>query len=169
MFVAIAPTYPECDEADLRKTLLAVKPLEPITVFHEPINMRADNVARIAEHAKELNVALKTEVFADKLSSRRYALESLMLMERIAEEVGLKDCLKLWPDEDLKSEPFYLKIRKLAWQNRAFTSYDKKRYREQDSLNYEREYVPWLETWWARISDWPGEKPNRRMESTAEA
>jgi hypothetical protein len=46
----------------------------------------------------------------DKLSWRLYALESLMLIERIAGEVGLKDCLKLWPDEDLKSQPFYLRI-----------------------------------------------------------
>jgi DNA repair photolyase len=169
VFVAIAPTYPECDESDLRKTLLAVKLLEPITVYHEPINIRAENKARIAAHAKKLGVALKTEVFADSLSWRRYALESLMLMERIAGEVGLKDCLKLWPDKALKSRSFYLEIRKLAWQNKSVTSYGKKRYRDQDLLNYKEQYVPWLETWWARISDWPGEKRNRRMEGTAVA
>src|ERR1035441_2415166 len=67
VFVAIAPTYPECDESDLRKTLLGIKPLEPVTIFHEPINMRADNVERIKQHPKELNVKLKTEVFADSL------------------------------------------------------------------------------------------------------
>ena len=167
VFVAIAPTYPECDEADLRKTLLAIKPLDPITIFHEPINIRAENVERIAEHAKVLGIKLKTEVFEDSLSWRRYALESLMLMERIAGELGLKDCLKLWPDEDLKSEPFYLEIRKLDWEKRPRTSYEKERYREQDRLNYEKQYLPWLETWWSRISDWPGEKQNRRMESTA--
>lgn len=169
VFVAIAPTYPECDEADLRNTLLTVKSLEPITIFHEPINMRADNVARIAEHAKELDVKLKTEVFADPLSWRRYSLESLMLMEWIAGEVGLKDCLKLWPDKDLKSESFYLEIRKLGWEKRSLTSYERKRYREQDALNYEKQYLPWLESWWSRISDWPGERRNRRMERTAAA
>ena len=45
VYVAMAPTYPECDEADLRATLKAVADLEPITVFHEPINIRAENVA----------------------------------------------------------------------------------------------------------------------------
>ncbi len=169
VFVAIAPTYPECDEADLRKTLLAIKALDPITIFHEPINMRADNVARIAAHAKEMHIKLKTEVFVDSLSWRCYALESLMLMERIAGELGLKDCLKLWPDKALRSQPVYLRYRKLGWEKKSLTSYEKKRYREQDRLNYEKQYLPWLETWWARISDWPGEKRNRSMARTADA
>ena len=45
VYVAMAPTYPECDEVDLRATLEAVVELKPITVFHEPINIRAENVA----------------------------------------------------------------------------------------------------------------------------
>ena len=49
----MAPTYPECDEADLRATLKAVAELEPITIFHEPINIRAENVARIEAQAVE--------------------------------------------------------------------------------------------------------------------
>ena len=53
VYVAIAPTYPECDEADLRATLKAVAELEPITIFHEPINIRAENVARIEEQSAE--------------------------------------------------------------------------------------------------------------------
>lgn len=56
IFVAMAPTYPECDEADLRATLEAIRELDPVTVFHEPINMRAGNVERIAAHAAELGV-----------------------------------------------------------------------------------------------------------------
>lgn len=44
IYVAVAPTYPECDEPDLRATLQAIAELEPITVFHEPINIRAENV-----------------------------------------------------------------------------------------------------------------------------
>jgi DNA repair photolyase len=51
VYVALAPTYPECDEADLRATLQAVAELEPITIFHEPINIRAENVARIEAQA----------------------------------------------------------------------------------------------------------------------
>jgi len=36
-FVAMAPSYPECDENDLRRTLEAIRPLKPLTIFHEPI------------------------------------------------------------------------------------------------------------------------------------
>ena len=60
VYVAVAPTYPECDDADLRTTLEAVKELDPITIFHEPINIRAENVARIEEHAERLGKGLKT-------------------------------------------------------------------------------------------------------------
>ena len=54
VYVAIAPTYPECDRDDLRETLTAIAELEPITIFHEPINIRAENVARIKAHAEEI-------------------------------------------------------------------------------------------------------------------
>src|SRR5204863_5713365 len=63
VYVAVAPTYPECDETDLRATLKAIADLEPITIFHEPINVRAENVARMKAQANALGVSLKTEVF----------------------------------------------------------------------------------------------------------
>ena len=47
IYVAMAPTYPECDEKDLRNTLLAFAELKPWTIFHAPINTRCDNVTRI--------------------------------------------------------------------------------------------------------------------------
>jgi DNA repair photolyase len=62
IYVAMAPVFPECDETDLRKTLLAIKELDLITLFVEPINIRAENVERIAVQARELGVELKTEV-----------------------------------------------------------------------------------------------------------
>src|SRR5207237_1402697 len=68
VYVALAPTYPECDEADLRATLQAVAELEPITIFHEPINIRAENVARIERQAEALGVCLRTEDFATRQS-----------------------------------------------------------------------------------------------------
>jgi len=64
LFVAMAPTYPECDAADLEATLRAVAALDPVTIFHEPINIRAENVARIQVHAKSVGVNLNTSVFA---------------------------------------------------------------------------------------------------------
>ena len=63
VYVAIAPTYPECDEADLRATLRAVAEVEPVTIFYEPINIRAENVERIQSHAEALGVKSKTVVF----------------------------------------------------------------------------------------------------------
>src|SRR6266516_2764526 len=66
IYVAIAPTYPECDETDLRETLSAIAELEPITIFHEPINVRAENVARMKAQADALGVSLKTDVFATR-------------------------------------------------------------------------------------------------------
>ena len=51
VYVAVAPTHPECDEADLRATLQAVAEIKPVTIFHEPINIRAENVERFESHA----------------------------------------------------------------------------------------------------------------------
>src|SRR5207247_7852791 len=70
VYVALAPTYPECDEADLRATLKAVTELDPITIFHEPINIRAENVARIERHAEALGLLpLRKFAQSDTLSS----------------------------------------------------------------------------------------------------
>jgi DNA repair photolyase len=77
VYVAMAPTYPECDEADLRATLKAVAELEPITIFHEPINIRAENVARIEAQSAETGVHLRTEVFATRESWQNYAVNRI--------------------------------------------------------------------------------------------
>jgi DNA repair photolyase len=167
VYVATAPTYPECDEADLRKTLQAIRELDPITVFHEPINIRAQNVARIAKHAEELGIKLRTEVFASRVSWCRYALESLNQVQRLAEEVGLGDCLHAWPDKQLLSESYFLKIRKQARDGQSLTRYQEQLHRAQDIEIYEKTFRPWLEGWWSRISEWPGEKSNRRVATTA--
>lgn len=52
-------TYPECDETDLRATLSALAEVEPITIYHEPINIRAENVERIEAQAVELGGAFE--------------------------------------------------------------------------------------------------------------
>ncbi|MBA3351131.1 MAG: hypothetical protein H0U23_01675 [Blastocatellia bacterium] len=131
IYVAIAPTYPECDADDLRVTLEAVAALRPITVFHEPINIRAENVARIEGHAKTLGLRVKTDVFATADTWRGYALDSLRTVERLADEVGLRERLHLWPDASLGS-----KGARLA------------------SPDPER-YSAWLNHWWTRRSEWP--------------
>ncbi len=131
VFVAMAPTFPECDEADLRRTLQSIADLKPLTVFHEPINIRADNVARIAAQAASAPIDLRTDVFASPQAWRRYACESLRLVERIAAEVGLKSQLHLWPDPSLAS--------KAAVAEQSDPS----------------GYVAWINSWWSRVSEWP--------------
>jgi len=76
VFVAMAPTYPECDKNDLPKTLEAVADLDPITIFHEPINIRSENVARIAAEAARLGLSLRMEVFSTHEQRVSYAVDS---------------------------------------------------------------------------------------------
>jgi DNA repair photolyase len=101
VFVALAPTYPECDAADLEATLNAIADLDPITVFHEPINIRAQNVNRIQAHAQTLGVSVNTQVFASPAAWRRYAMESLLTVQSLAAKLGLADRLHSWPDKSL--------------------------------------------------------------------
>lgn len=77
VYVAIALTYPECDEDDLAATLRAIAELDPLTVFHEPINIRAENATKIAEASRRSGVQLKTAVFASLAAWSSYALQSL--------------------------------------------------------------------------------------------
>jgi len=146
VYVAIAPTYPECDEADLRATLQAVAELKPITIFHEPINIRAENVARIERHAAELgflpllgervgvranNTILRTEVFATRESWQNYAVNALHTVSRLAKELGIEKQLHLWPDKSLGNQTLIERM-----PNPAI-------YRKR------------LEHWWHLISNWP--------------
>ena len=131
VYVAVAPTYPECDERDLRNTLSAVAELDPITVFHEPINIRAENVARIQRTAATLGVALNTDVFSTRESWQEYALHSLKTVETLAKELGIGDRLHLWPDKSLGTKA------RIAGA--------------LDPLDY----FNWLHRWWSRVSEWP--------------
>jgi DNA repair photolyase len=132
VYVAVAPTYPDCDESDLRSTLRAVKELDPLTVFHEPINIRADNVARIRRHAQNLGLSVDLEPFASRETWWAYAASQLRLVEHLAGEAGIVDRLHLWPDQDLAQR------------------------RRLQSLADPTGEVYWLNRWWTRISEWPG-------------
>ena len=101
VFVALAPTYPECDAADLEATLSAITELDPITVFHEPINIRAQNVVRIQAHSQTVGVEVNTRVFTSPATWRQYALESLFTVQSLAAKLGLADRLHSWPDKSL--------------------------------------------------------------------
>jgi DNA repair photolyase len=131
IYVAVAPTYPECDKADLAATLSAVAELQPITVFHEPINIRAENVSRIKDHARELDVDIKTDVFANRESWQNYALDSLSCVYKIATQLGIADRLHLWPDKSLGSDTLIRRQKK------------------------PEKYADFLNRCWTRISEWP--------------
>ena len=131
VFVALAPTYPECDETDLRLTLKAVAELEPITIFHEPINIRAENVARIETQAAEMGVRLRTEVFATRESWQDYAINALHTVSEIAKELGIEKHLHLWPDKSLGSQSL------------------------ADRMPNPVKFLKRLDHWWHRVSEWP--------------
>jgi DNA repair photolyase len=131
VYVAVVPTYPECDEADLRATLQAVGDLEPITIFHEPINVRAENVERIQTHADELGEKLNTEVFETRERWQDYAVNALQTVERLARELGLADRLHLWPDKSLGGVGV------------------------ASRMPDPKEHMRWLHRSWDRISEWP--------------
>lgn len=101
VFVAVAPTYPECDYSDILETFKAIKAFDPVTVFFENINIRAENVERIKAEGKKWGVALRTEVFETPAKWAEYAQWQLNLAEIAANEVGLSDRLHLWPDKSL--------------------------------------------------------------------
>src|SRR5438874_10291488 len=131
VYVAVAPTYPECDETDLRATLKAIADLEPITIFHEPINVRAENVARMKAQAQTLGVCLKTEVFTTRERWQDYAIEALGTVSRLAKELGIEKRLHLWPDKALGSESLAQRMEKPSQYRRR------------------------LHHWWSRVSEWP--------------
>lgn len=131
VYVAMAPTYPECDEADLRATLQAVAELEPITIFHEPINIRAENVARIEAQAGRLGVRLRTEVFATRESWQDYAIGALHTVFELSKGLGIEDRLHLWPDKSLGAE---VVTRRMVQP---------------------KKYLQRLQHWWHRVSEWP--------------
>jgi DNA repair photolyase len=140
-YVAMAPTYPECDEADLRATLTAIAKLDLLTVFHEPINQRLDNVERIRDGfaGSGYKGTPRTEVFK-KENWSAYALEQLRTVERLANELGIGDRLHLWPDKKLLASDAFIA-------------------RQPDPKAYRR----WVTGWNERVSPWP--KPRKKPTS----
>ncbi len=160
VYVAVAPTYPECDEADLRATLKAIRPLKPVTVFHEPINIRAENVERIRLHAASLKppVNLNTEVFDNGPSWRKYAIDQLRSMQKVATELNMEGCLHLWPDKNLRSKQAFLAARRAGLKKThpdyRETPHEKIQRRAAEEAAY-KDFAHWLSHWHTRISEWP--------------
>lgn len=132
-YVAMAPTFPECDEADIRRSFSAFAQLPLYTVFHEAINARANNVTRIQDEARRRNLETKAGIIRSKATRTSYAIDQMKLVERIATELGIGDKLHLWPDPELLVEAVIA-----AQQN-------------------PEQFRDWLRRYHGRISEWPGE------------
>jgi DNA repair photolyase len=127
VFVAMAPTFPEMTMRDFRDVMVAIADLDPVTLYHEPINIRAENVARIAAAGAAEKIKMRTDVFETPFKWATYSLEQHRYVEELADIIETKagpvllKCLHLWPDQDLK---------KFADAN-------------------------WLAKWHSRVSEWP--------------
>jgi hypothetical protein len=108
-----------------------VAELDPITIFHEPINIRADNVARIEAQAGEAGIRLRTDVFATRETWQHYAINALLAVFKLARELGVHRRLHLWPDKTLGS------------RSATHRTHDR------------RKYMRRLERCWHRVSEWP--------------
>ncbi len=121
IYAAMAPTYPQCDPADIYNTMEALAELEPHTIFSEPINIRANNVGRIKENAKKVGLLDKYNwnwPWHDPQSTLEYQLTQLATVETAALHYHWsRDHIHLWPDASLgKSKLFPLHWREKYWQ-----------------------------------------------------
>lgn len=132
VYVAMAPTYPECGESDIRRSMEAIADLNPLTIFAEPINARAKNVDRIENEAMRKGMETKAGIIRGRETRIRYAIEQLKLIEKVAGELGIQDKLHLWPDQELAAEEV-VKI-------------------QPDPESYRS----WIKGYHYRISEWPG-------------
>jgi DNA repair photolyase len=101
VYVAVAPTYPEMTDQDLYEVMDAARALDPVTIFHEPINIRAENVKRIAAQAAAVGVRLLEATWINGETWARYSVSQLLKVEALANAMGLAERLHLWPDKSL--------------------------------------------------------------------
>jgi len=102
-YLAVAPTFPEEQKAEFTKFITVIKDLDPVTIFHEPVNIRGKNVTLMEDAFEMEGAAFHSDVFEDRKKWSCYAMRSLLEFEGVAHEAGLADRLKLWPDEALLS------------------------------------------------------------------
>ena len=135
VYVAVAPSYPEEGEEDLSKVLGAVAALQPVTVFHEPINIRAENVGRMKREALSLGFEFMEDVFSTKENWEGYAITQLLTAQTVANKLGLGPVFHPWPDSSLGSKRVQY----------AFGS----------------GYSDWIDECWNRVSAWPCTRSER--------
>ncbi len=137
IYAAVAPTVPEQGEAELAAVLGRIARLNPVTVFHEPVNIRGDNVALMRRQAEEIGLPFRSDVFERRDGWATYAVGQLRMAERLAFQLGLGDRFHPWPDSNLGSD---------SWRRKFGPEYEK-----------------WLNECWGRISAWPAHQNERKV------
>jgi len=149
VYVAVAPVYPECDTADMQATLRAVRELDPVTIFMEPINIRAENVARMEARADAERIELRSEVFDTPESWRNYAVTQMAHFEDIARVLNIDDhVLHLWPDASLGSKDARKQFDGRHGNTPIWVF-------PEPSGRMVINYAEWLAKHWNKISAWP--------------
>ena len=132
---------------------------KPVTLFHEPINLRAENLARIEAKARELGREVRSEVFQSRERWREYAFRQFDMVDRICQELNVPEgVLHQWPDKDLASKGGYMEMKKMQAQ-RDHGSRLEGDLREAAEREWHDQRLPWLQYWHnsaERISAWPG-------------
>ncbi len=158
VYVAMAPTLPDEGEAALRKTMETLAAFNPVSIFHEPINLRAENVARIEAKARELGRTVNSSVFQSRESWRGYAFTQFALVDKIAQEMNLADgVLHQWPDKTLASKPGFMRMKAMQAERDLGSSFSTQ-LRKAASDEWSTSVLPWLQYWHnpkERVSNWP--------------
>lgn len=132
-YVAVAPVYPEVGYKGILEVFHAVKPVNPLTVFMEPVNLRLGVRERIQIAAAEQGREIDMEPYMGGTAWADYAIKFLKHAEVAAREVGILDRLHLWPDHDALGSKTVIE-------------------QQRDPAAY----LSWLQKYWNRISEWPG-------------
>ena len=135
VYAAVAPTYPEQGEAELAAVLGEIGGLNPVTVFHEPIQIRSNNVGRMKMEAEAVGLPFRGDVFETTDRWVEYAVGQLRMAEDVACQLGLGDRFHPWPDKSLGTQ---------------------QRRRERGA-----DYSAWVDRCWSRISAWPSKNLER--------
>ncbi len=132
IYVAVAPVFPEVGKEGIYEIFHAIRELDPLTVFMEPIIRRRGIAERIRNAGVEHGVLVRPEIFEDADLWVPYAIQALRDAEEVARETGLSDQLHLWPDAALETDNVLKRL-------------------DDPSL-----HIRWLSRWWGRVSEWPG-------------
>lgn len=158
VYVALAPTLPDEGETELRTTIQTLAALNPVTIFHEPINLRAENVARIEAKAQELGRTITSSVFQSREHWREYAFKQFQLVDKIVGDLNLSaGVLHQWPDKALASQAGFLRMKAMQFERDRGLSFTKE-LRQSAEDEWNTEVLPWLQYWHnpvERVSAWP--------------